>query len=64
MKQIAPDSSNTNGPDLVSWYGKNINDLTREELLDAFKQLARAYENDRKFHISSMRFMRDLKVIR
>lgn len=45
---------------LMTWRGRLIEELSREELIDALRQVGAELENSRERHISSIRLMADL----
>ena len=45
-------------PMLFYWRGKNVEELSRDELIAAVKQLGRAYEDSVKLHRASNEIFR------
>jgi hypothetical protein len=48
-----------NEPKVLFWRGRNVGDLTKEELITALKNLMTAYEMERKHHQDTLDLWRD-----
>lgn len=46
--------------EITTWYGQNVEDMTKVELIQALKDMAAIQEQDRKTRLREIRVMRDL----
>ena len=51
-------------PMITTWMGRDIRELTREELIKALEHSVRAYHQSIKSHLSAMETMRMINAAR
>lgn len=45
---------------ITTWMGKDINKMSKSELIEALCELAQIYEQDRKGHLNDLKMMSEL----